>query len=65
MSARNYYVRNEDENVLKVLAEEYESMGRDTKIEGNTLTVYALKQKVVKPKKTERPKRRVDRDDDR
>lgn len=62
MSARNYHVSNEDPEVLKTLAEEYQSMGRDTKIEGNTLTVYALKQKVVKPKKQERPKRR-DRDE--
>lgn len=33
-------------------------MGRDTKIEGNTLTVYALKQKPVKSKKQVRPKRK-------
>lgn len=58
MSARNYYVRNNDPEVLKTLAEEYQGMGRDTKIDGNTLTVYALKQKPVKQKKQERPKRR-------
>lgn len=62
MSAKNYYVRNEDPEILKTLAEEYQSMGRDTKIEGSTLTVYALKQKALKPKKQERPKRR-DRDE--
>lgn len=58
MSARNYYVRNEDPEVLKTLKEEYEGMGRDCKIDGNTLTVYALKQKPVKPKKQERGKRK-------
>ena len=56
MGARNYYVRNENLEVLKTLEEEYRSMGRDTKIEGNCLTVYALKQKPapVKKKKFER-----------
>lgn len=64
MSARNYYVRNKDEEILKTLKEEYEGMGRDCKIEGDTLTVFALKQKPVKTKKVEkRPTRRVDRDD--
>lgn len=58
MSARNYYVRNEDPEILKTLQEEYQGMGRDTKIEGNTLTVYALKQKPVKSKKQVRPKRK-------
>lgn len=43
---KNYYVRDNDLERLKVLEEEYRSMGRDTKIEGNTLTVYA--QKVVR-----------------
>lgn len=59
MSARNYYVRNDDAEVLKALAEDYQSMGRDTKINGNTLTVFALKQKAptVKKKPVRRPKR--------
>jgi len=51
MSARNYYIRNEDEQVLKTLKEEYESMGRDCKIDGGCLTVYALKQKPTPPAK--------------
>lgn len=44
MSARNYYVTNTDPAILKSYQEDYEVMGRDTKIEGNTLTVFALKQ---------------------
>ncbi len=51
MAAKNYYIRNNDPEVLKQLAEDYQSMGRDTKIDGATLTVYALKQKPVTPKK--------------
>jgi hypothetical protein len=46
MKPRNYYVYNADESVLKTLQEEYESMGRSTKIEGNRLCVFA---RVVKP----------------
>lgn len=49
--SKNYYVRNPDVEVLKVLAEEYQSMGRDTKIDGNTLTVYATRQNKPEPKK--------------
>lgn len=60
MSARNYYVRNPDPEVLKTLSEEYQSMGRDTKIEGNTLTIFAMKQKVTK-KAEDRPRRRNSR----
>lgn len=60
MGAQNYYVRNEDPEVLKTLAEEYQSMGRDTKIEGSTLTVFAYKQKVAK-KKEDRPRRRSEK----
>lgn len=57
MSAKNYYVRNNDPEKLKTLAEEYQSMGRDIKIDGTTLTVHALKQKVSKPKKEARSPR--------
>lgn len=51
MAARNYYIRDENPEVLKTLKEEYESMGRDCKIDGTTLTVYALKQKPTPPAK--------------
>lgn len=46
MKSRNYYVYNEDAEVLKGLKEDYESMGRSTKIEGNRLIVFA---RVIKP----------------
>lgn len=59
MGAQNYHVRNADPKVLETLAEEYQSMGRDTKIEGNTLTVFAYKQ--VAKKKEDRPRRRSER----
>lgn len=52
MSARNYHVHNPDVEVLKVLAEEYESMGRDTKIEGTRLTVFSRRAQRVEKKKT-------------
>ncbi len=51
MSAKNYYVNSTDPDYLKTLEEDYQRMGRDTKIDGNTLTVYAVKQKPVTPKK--------------
>jgi len=51
MAARNYYIRDENPEVLKTLKEEYESMGRDCKIDNGCLTVYALKQKPTPPKK--------------
>jgi hypothetical protein len=57
MRTRNYYIYREDVDVLKTLAEEYQSMGRDIKIEGNRLTVFA--RKIVKPvaKKVDRKRR--------
>lgn len=58
----NYTVYNDDPEVLKTLAEEYRSMGRDTKVDGNRLTVYAYAQKKQVAKKPERPKRKFDRD---
>jgi len=51
MSAKNYHITNPNPEVLKTLKSEYDSMGRDTKIEGNTLTVYALRQKPTPPAK--------------
>jgi len=59
MSARNYYVRNSNQDILNSLADDYRSMGRDVKVEGDCLTVFALKQKPVpvKKKKFERKPR--------
>lgn len=50
MRTRNYYIYREDVDVLKELAEDYQSMGRDTKIEGNRLCVFARRVKPVKKK---------------
>lgn len=60
MKSRNYYVYNPDLEVLKVLAEEYQSMGRDTKIEGNRLCVFARNIKPVKKKVDKKPKSDVE-----
>lgn len=60
MSARNYHVHNSDPEVLKTLAEEYEDMGRDTKIEGTRLTVFARKVQRVEKKKTRERKEPTD-----
>lgn len=61
MGAQNYYVTKEDPEALKALEEDYKSMGWDTSITGNTLTVFALKREKPKAKKVERPRR--DRDE--
>jgi hypothetical protein len=61
MAAKNYYVTKEDPEALKALEEDYRGMGWDTKITGNTLTVFATKRTKPVTKKVERPRR--DRDD--
>ncbi len=58
MRTRNYYVYNKDVDILKSLEEDYRSMGRDTKIEGNRLCVYA--RKVIKPVVKKVDKKRED-----
>jgi hypothetical protein len=60
MSAKNYYVTRDNPDDLKALEEDYKSMGWDTAITGNTLTVFARVREKEK-KKVERPRR--DRDD--
>lgn len=57
---KNYYIRDNDPERLKTLAEEYQSMGRETKIDGNTLTVYATKQPKAPSKKkfAKKPRRK-------
>lgn len=62
MRARNYYVYNSDPDILKGLEEDYRSMGRDTKIEGNRLTVFAYTQQKPKAEKKvdRKPKDDVD-----
>lgn len=62
MAGTNYHVRRNDPEVLQTLKEEYESMGRDTKIEGNTLTVFALKQEPKTPKQKRERRPRPERD---
>lgn len=60
MAAKNYYVTKEDPEVLKSLEEDYKSMGWDTSITGNTLTVFATVREKPSKKKVERPRRERD-----
>lgn len=57
MKPRNYYVYSDNSERLKTLKEEYESMGRSTKIEGNRLIVFA---RVIKPVKKKVEKKRTE-----
>ena len=54
MKSRNYHVYRSDVEELKALADDYISMGRDVKIEGRCLTVFAYK-------RPDPPKKKVDR----
>lgn len=60
MKPRNYYVYSDNAETLKTLKEEYESMGRSTKIDGNRLIVFARVIKPVVKKKTVDKKRTED-----
>lgn len=61
MAAKNYYVYSEDAERLKTLKEEYESMGRDCKIDGNRLVV--LSRPKPKEKVDKKPRERVESSD--
>lgn len=51
MRGRNYYVYDADPARLQTLKDEYESMGRATKIEDGRLIVFALQPRPVKKEK--------------
>ncbi len=56
----NHVIYHADQDYLKTLKEEYEILGRETKISQGSLTIFSRPQRAPKKKKEDRQKRRDD-----